>query len=138
MALVDRDGRLVRFTVRPGNAAEVRELAPLLGGVRAGELIADKAYDAKGIRATLASRGIVATIPPKRTTRGVVYDVESYRRRSLVENLFARLKHFRGVATRYSKLASRWRALVALAAWYAASRRASGGRHIVESGIDPV
>ena len=34
MALVDHRGRLVRFTVRPGNAAEVRELDTLLGGVQ--------------------------------------------------------------------------------------------------------
>ena len=131
MALVDRDGRLVRFTVRPGNAAEVRELESLLGGVRAGEVVADKAYDAKGIRALLASRGIVATIPPRRTTRGYVYDRESYARRHLVENLFATLKHFRGVATRYAKLASRWRALVCLAAWYAGTR--SGWREAIHA-----
>ena len=65
MALVDRTGRLVRFTIRPGNAAENLELPTLPDGVQTGELIADKAYDSNAIRAMLASRGIVATIPPR-------------------------------------------------------------------------
>ena len=34
---------------------------------------------------------------------------------SLVENLFARLKHFRGIATRFEKLARNFRAMVLLA-----------------------
>ena len=64
MAVVDKAGRLVRFTIRPGNAAEAPELTTLLDGVLTGELIADKAYDSDPIRLALASKGIVATIPP--------------------------------------------------------------------------
>ncbi len=47
MALVDHEGRLVRFTVRPGNAAEVTEVQTLLGDVPTAELLADKAYDSQ-------------------------------------------------------------------------------------------
>ena len=45
MAMVDKTGRLVRFTVRPEDAAKAPELPTLLDGVLTGELIADKAYD---------------------------------------------------------------------------------------------
>ena len=65
MALVDKSGRLVRFTLRPGNAAENKELPTLLNGVHTTELIADKAYDTDAIRSALAASGIIATIPPK-------------------------------------------------------------------------
>ena len=62
MAMVDKTGRLVRFTIRSGNAAEGHELLTLLDGVLTGELIADKAYDSDPIRLALASGGTVATI----------------------------------------------------------------------------
>ena len=39
MALVDRTGRLVRFTIRPGNAVEAHELDTLLDGVQTEEVI---------------------------------------------------------------------------------------------------
>jgi len=39
-----------------------------------------------------------------------------------VENLFAVLKQFRGLATRYCKLARMFEALVCLAGWYVATR----------------
>ena len=44
MAMVDKTGRLVRFTLRLGNAAEAPELPTPLDGVLTNELIADKAY----------------------------------------------------------------------------------------------
>ena len=125
MVMTDDVGRLADFTVVPGNAAEVKELDTLLGGVQTSEVIADKAYDSKAVRAMLASRGIVATIPPIRVIgrQLPLYDQTSYRRRHLVENLFADLKQFRGLATRFCKLAARFRAMVCLAGWYLATRR---------------
>ena len=54
MAVVDKAGRLVRFTIRPGTAAEAPELTTLLYGVSTGELIADKAYYSDTIRLSLA------------------------------------------------------------------------------------
>ena len=105
MAVVDKAGRLVRFTIRPGNAAEAPELTTLLDGVPTRELIADKAYDSNPIRLALASQGIVATIPPRVNRRiQYWYDPIQYRTRHLVENFFCDLKQFRAVATRYNKL----------------------------------
>lgn len=120
MAMVDRDGRLLRFRLKPGNAAESPLLPELLDGVQTDELIADKAYDTNHIRNLLADNGIVATIPPRRMPHRPVlpeYDRDRYRTRHLVENLFADLKQFRGLATRYCKLASRFASFVQLAWW---------------------
>lgn len=122
MALVDRKGHLIRFTIHPGNAAESPLLPDLLDGVPASEVIADKAYDTDIIRAALASRGIIATIPTRRRRKARPLDEASYRTRHLVENLFADLKQFRALATRYCKLASRYESLVALAGWMIATR----------------
>lgn len=119
MALVDRAGRLVRFTIRPGNAAENLALPDLLEGVEAGELIEDKAYDSNVIRLGLAALGITATIPPKRNRKEPPwYDPLSYLTRHLVENFFADLKQFRGIATRYCKLGESYRAFINLAGWF--------------------
>ena len=129
MALVDRAGRLVRFTVRPGNAAENLELPTLLDGVQADELIADKAYDTNLIRQALAADGIIAIIPPKANRNfPPSFDKERYIIRHLVENLFADLKQFRGIATRYCKLAESYRAFINLAGWVLETRRRGRGR----------
>ncbi len=123
MACVDAKRRLVRFALIPGNAAEHRTVLPLLDGVDATELIADKAYDVKALRFELASRGIVSQIPSTRSRKlPFRYDAERYKLRHVVENWFADLKQFRGLATRYCKLVERFRAFVCLAAWVLATR----------------
>lgn len=119
VALVDRSGRLVKFSLKPGNAAESGELSTLLCDVSTGEVIADKAYDSDSIRDLLSERQITTTIPPKSNRKvQYEYDRESYRTRHRVENFFADLKQFRGIATRYCKLAGSYEAFVNLAGWY--------------------
>ena len=121
--MVDKTGRLVRFTIRPGNASEAPELTTLPDGVSTSELIADKAYDSDPIRLALASDSMVATIPP-RVNRRVQhwYDPIRYRTRHLVENYFCDIKQFRAVATRYNKLADSYCAMVNLASWIIETR----------------
>ena len=131
MALVDRTGKLVKFTLHPGNAAENLELPTLLGGVQTDELIADRAYDSNAIRELLTSQGIVATIPP-RSNRVVQYEYDkaSYRTRHLVENLFVDLKHFRSIATRYCKLGVCYSSFISLARWVIDTRPTSRSARI--------
>ena len=126
--MVDDTGNLVKFTLRPGNAAEVHELSTLLDGVPTGEVIADKAYDSNAVRLSLAAQGIVATIPPKSNRREVLpFDAERYKARHIVENFFADLKQFRGIATCYCKLADRYRAFVNLAGWFLLTKETAMG-----------
>ena len=97
MAVVDKAGRLVRFTIRPGNAAEAPELTTLLDGVLTGELIADKAYDSDPIRLSLASQGIVATIPPRVNRRiQTWYNPLQYRDAALSGELLLRPQAVQG------------------------------------------
>ena len=66
-------------------------------------------------------RGATAVIPPK-TNRKIQrnYDAEVYKWRHLVENYFAKIKEFRGIATRYDKTdcsyAACWNLVAALIA----------------------
>ena len=80
-------------------------------------LIADKAYDTNRLRTVLKQRSIEAVIPSSARRKPLIpHDREAYRQRNLIERMFARLKDFRRIATRYDKLARNYLAGVLLAA----------------------
>ncbi len=80
-------------------------------------LLADKAYSSRGHRALLRERGIKAVIPERadqqqhRLRRGaaggrpVSYDTEQYKDRNVIVRSYEKVKQWRGLATRYDKLA---------------------------------
>ena len=69
-------------------------------------LIGDKAYDSDAIRARIECNGGFANIPAKRNRRkGFAFSAFLYRYRNLIERFFGKLKHARGLATRYDKRA---------------------------------
>ncbi|MFI0374518.1 IS5 family transposase [Actinomadura sp. 1N219] len=90
-------------------------------------LLADKAYSARRIRSYLRARGIKACIPQpadqqahrkrkgSKGGRPPTFDPVLYQRRNLIERCFNRLKQFRAIATRFDKLASRYRSGLLLA-----------------------
>jgi len=92
------------------------------------KVLGDKAYSSRATRTLLRARGIVAVIPEprdqraNRTRRGarggrpVSYDRDTYKGRNVVERSFEHLKQWRGLATRYDKLAIVYRAAAVLAA----------------------
>lgn len=124
IAVVSIDGGLVDFSAVPGNAAEVHYLIPLVAGVEGvSEVIADRAYDSQEIRDAMTSRQIAPVIPGRSHRKEPIeYCEERYQKRHLIENYFSFIKHYRGVATRYCKLAETYVALVKLAAWEIATR----------------
>ncbi|WP_435887034.1 IS5 family transposase [Streptomyces griseofuscus] len=85
-------------------------------------VLADKAYSSRAIREHLRKRGIRAVIPfpadqrshrLRRGSRGgrpPAFDRETYRQRNAVERCINRLKQWRGIATRYEKTATIYRA----------------------------
>jgi transposase len=88
----------------------------LIEGLPAGWLIADTAYDADGFRRGLLEAGTTPVIPPNPArARAVPHDRDLYKERHVVECFFAKLKHFRRVATRYEKTATNFLAMVQLA-----------------------
>lgn len=95
---------------------------------------ADKAYSSRAIRRHLRSRGIKAVIAEpddqkghriRRGSRGgrpVSFDATDYRNRNVIERSYCHLKQWRGLATRYDKHATIYRAAVILNAVIAWSR----------------
>ena len=85
-------------------------------------LIADKAYDANSLRNLLAAQRATAVIPSTASRRSPIpYNKAVYRQRNVIERMFARLKDFRRVATRYDKLARNFLAgalIVATVLWW--------------------
>ena len=80
--------------------------------------LADKAYDVQeGVLALLQNAGVQAVLPPKTNRQEQrESDEELYQARHLIENFFAKLKQFRGIATRYDKRATTFLGAVYLAA----------------------
>lgn len=81
------------------------------------KLLADRGYDADHLRRRLAERSAEAVIPTTTSRKQPIpYDVVAYRQRNTVERLWARLKDYRRVATRYDKLAANYLSGVLIAA----------------------
>ncbi len=80
-------------------------------------IVADKGYDSGKIREQIKSKGADAVIPRRSNSVAGNGDMNwsLYRDRHLVENAFARLKQFRGLATRYDKLKRNYQSTVAMA-----------------------
>ena len=104
VALVDALGNLLRFLLLPGQAHDMKGVAPLIRDVSFGALLADKAFDADWLLHELDERGATAVIPPKANRKlQRDYDTHMYKWRHLIENYFAKIKEFRAIATRYDK-----------------------------------
>ena len=80
-------------------------------------MIADKGYDSEEVRNVVRAKSSTPVIPRKSNSKIGNDDIDwnLYKYRHLVENVFARLKHFRAVATRYDKLKRNYASMVALA-----------------------
>lgn len=69
------------------------------------ELVGDKAFGGKPQRGACEALGVKLVSPSKVNAKEPIpLDEEAYRQRNRVERLFAKLKEFRRVATRYEKL----------------------------------
>lgn len=98
-------------------------------------VLADKAYSSRAIRDHLSKRGIRAVIPVPadqqghRLRRGSLggrppaFDREAYKQRNTVERCINRLKQWRGIATRYEKTATVYRAGLLIAGIFLWSAR---------------
>lgn len=87
---------------------------------------ADKAYSSRHNRTLLRQRRIGAVIPEPRDQQGhrkrrgsaggrpPLFDAEDYKGRNVVERRFCDIKQWRGLATRYDKLAIVYRAAAVL------------------------
>jgi transposase len=139
-AAVDGHGRPLALVVTGGQRNDGAMLAEVLADIRVPRLgsgrprtrpdtvVADRAYTSGVNRHMLAGRGIKVVIPQKsneiaaRHRRGSAggrppaFDPETYKGRNVVERSFNLTKQWRGLATRYDKLAITYRSAVVLQA----------------------
>ena len=94
----------VRLLLTQGTTADCTQAIPLMEGIEAEHLLADKGYDTNQVVEAALARQINPVIPPKANRKEQrSYDKDLYKLRHLVENAFLHLKQWRGVATRYAK-----------------------------------
>ena len=144
---VDGNGRPLAVVITGGQRNDGAMLEQILDDVRVARpgpgrprtrpdaVIADKAYAAGVNRKMLQRRGIKVVIPQKsdqiaaRQRKGSKggrqpgLDTDLYRGRNVVERSFALVKQWRGLATRYDKLAITYRAATVLSACLVWTRR---------------
>nr|WP_204162188.1 IS5 family transposase [Rathayibacter sp. VKM Ac-2803] len=137
---VDGRGRPLALVITGGQRNDGAMLAHVLAEIyvprlgpgrprtRPDAVIADRAYTSGVIRTELRRRGIRAVIPEKsdqigarkrrgqRGGRPPGFDATAYCGRNVVERSFALAKQWRGLATRYDKLAITYRAAFTLSA----------------------
>ena len=82
--------------------------------------VADRGYDKEALREYIKESGVIPVIPRKKNSKQGNKDIDwsLYKLRHLVENIFARLKHFRAIATRYDKLKRNFVSTIAIVCAY--------------------
>ena len=116
--IADGLGRAVAFILAPGQAHELPQAIPLLEclpGVPKW-VVADRGFSSHAFREHIWERGARPAIPAKRNEAPVACPDWVYNNRNMVERLWARLKEWRAIATRYEKTACSFMGVLALAA----------------------
>ena len=106
------------FTLTGGQVNDAKEGYFLIkrNDFRMKYLLADKAYDTDKIRGLCASSKTETCIPPKSNRKcPAEYDPELYKKRRIIENMFGRLKDWRGIAMRFCRCAHTFDSFVCLA-----------------------
>ena len=116
--IADGRGRAIAFALAPGQARELPLAPGLLGCLPdvPGWVVGDRGLASDAFRERIWDLGARPAIPPKRTEASVACPDWIYVNRRLVENLWARLKEWRAVATRYEKTAKSFLGVLCLAA----------------------
>ena len=114
----DERGRPLNVFLSPGQMSAAKGAPVLLAEMpRSKRLIGDKGYDADWLRDELKARGVRVCIPA-RTGRNhpATHNRRLYKKRCRIENAFARLKDWRGIAMRYTRCGNLFLSAIALAA----------------------
>jgi transposase len=88
-----------------------------MAGFQVGAVLADKGYDSNEIVSSIERTHAQVVIPPRSNRKNPrACDFTLYAERHRIECYFSKLKHYRGIATRYCKRARNFLALIHLAA----------------------
>ena len=118
--IADGRGRAVAFALAPGQAHELPLAPGLLDCLPdvPGWVVGDRGLASDTFRDRIWDLGARPAIPPKHTDTPVACPPWIYANRHLVENLWARLKEWRAIATRYEKTAKSFLGVLSFAATF--------------------
>src|ERR687891_194881 len=113
-----RWGRAIAFRIAPGQAHELPHAIPLLERLPGVPkwVVGDRGYTSHRFREHIWNMGARPAIPPQRHEAPVACPEWIYTNRNQGERLWARLKEWRAVATRYEKTATSFMGVLCLAA----------------------
>lgn len=114
---VDSYGFPIEFILTGGEVHDSKAAPDLIEQLPNSEYtVADKGYDSEPVRELIRNKGSIPVIPRKSNSKIGNDDMDwcLYKYRHLVENVFARLKHYRAIATRYDKLERNYASTLAL------------------------
>jgi len=116
--IADAAGRAIAFALAPGQAHELPLAPGLLACLPdvAGWIVGDRGYASHAFRDLIWDSGARPAIPPKRNEEQIACPSWIYNNRNRVERLWARLKEWRAVATRYEKTARSFMGVLCFAA----------------------
>ncbi|WP_152096277.1 IS5 family transposase [Rhizobium dioscoreae] len=114
----DDEGRPIVMLLSEGQMSDHKGARLVLDALPPAKvLIADLGYDSTPFREALQAKGIEPCIPSSRSRKvPYPYDKTLYRKRHKVENLFAKLKDWRRIATRYDRCAHTFFSAICIAA----------------------
>lgn len=107
----------MRFILTGGNASDPKLGIPLLTGLPARHVLADKAYDTYAILDFVEADGAQPIIPQRSCMpRKRAFDPVKYKLRNRIERTIGKLKQLRRIATRYDRIPQNYMASLCLAA----------------------
>ncbi len=114
----DAYGLPIDFIITGGEVHDCKVAPQFIAQLPSAEYtIADKGYDKEELRRIIRQKPSNPVILRKSNSTIGNDDMDwgLYKYRHLVENIFARIKHFRAIATRYDKLKRNYASMLALA-----------------------
>jgi transposase len=116
--IADGHGRAVGFSIACGEAHELPLASGLLDRLPRAPIwvVGDRGYSSNALRELIWAKGARPAIPVKRNEAPVACPGWISNNRNIVERLWARLKEWRAVATRYEKTAASFLGVLNLAA----------------------
>ena len=119
--IVDSHGNPIDFEITGGQVHDMQMATELIERTpKSRYTIADKGYDGEYLRWVIKETNSRPVIPRKSNSRIGNDDLNKfvYKQRHKVENIFARLKHFRSLAMRFDKLKRNYESMVSMACAY--------------------
>ena len=113
----DSYGLTIELEITGGQVHEVKIAPDLIENLpHLKNFIVDKSFDSEELRKIISENGAESNIPRKKCSKKDNSHKDSYlyKLRHLVENVFARLKHFRSIAKRFDKLKRNYKGMVYL------------------------